>query len=178
MPATRRPTACAKNASSPPSTDWLATLTDPEHLDTTVAAIVAADRDTDPEPAEVTRARRQHRQLHVELDRMLAAIRAGMDPDLAAGETRKIQADIAAADALIDRWEDSTERVTPLVDADVHRAITEAGGIVGLLATADRTDRAALYQALGLKLTYEREAATGQERVHAQLQLCSGGGGI
>ena len=42
---------------------WLATLTDAEHLDATVAAIVAADDDGEPEPSEVTRARRQQQHL-------------------------------------------------------------------------------------------------------------------
>jgi hypothetical protein len=34
---------------------------------------------------------------------MLAAIRAGMDPELAASQTRKIQADIAAAESVIEK---------------------------------------------------------------------------
>lgn len=59
--------------------DWLATITDPDHLDSTVAAILAVDRASDPEPPEVMRARRQQTQLRTELERMLAAIRAGMD---------------------------------------------------------------------------------------------------
>ena len=156
---------------------WLATLTDAGHLDATVAAIVAADADGEPEPAEVTRARRQQQQLRLELDRVLAAIRAGMDPALATIETRKIQADIATADAIIERWERSTDRPRPLTDADVRQALTSAGGLVGLLAGADRTERTALYQALGIRLTFEKQT-TGQDLVHARLQLSGGGGGI
>src|SRR5204863_6274080 len=43
--------------------EWLGTLTDPDHLDATVDAILEADRAADPEPAEVGRARRQQQQL-------------------------------------------------------------------------------------------------------------------
>ena len=156
---------------------WLAALTDPEHLDATIEAVLTADRESDPEPADVTRARRQQRQLRTELDRMLAAIRAGMDPELAATETRKIQADIASAQAIVDRWERSAERPRPLTEADVRSALTDAGGLVGLLAAADRTERTALYRALGIRLTYEKQT-TGQEVIRARLQLSGGGGRI
>src|SRR2546430_10976024 len=53
-------------------------------------------------------------QLETELDRMLAAIRAGMDPALAASETRKIQADLTTTGAAIEQWERSHERPATL----------------------------------------------------------------
>ena len=109
---------------------------------------------------------------------MLAAIRAGMDPQLAATETRKIQADIAAAEAVVERWERSAARPRPLTQAEVRDAIDQADGLVGLLDAADRAERASLYRALGLTLRYEKEAPTGVERVHARLELCGCGGGI
>ena len=107
---------------------------------------------------------------------MLAAIRAGVDPVIAATETRKIQADIIAAESVIDRWELSGERSSPLTDVDVREAIVVAGGLVGLLDEADRAERTALYRALGLRLSYEKQR-TGRELVHARLDLCSSGGG-
>ena len=71
----------------------------------------------------------------------------------------------------------STDRTAALTEPDVRRVLAETGGLVGLLATADRTERTALYRALGLRLTYEKQT-TGQEHVHARLQLRSGGGRI
>ena len=100
-----------------------------------------------------------------------------MDPALATIETRKIQADIATAESIVERWERSGDRPRPLTEGDVRHALTKAGGLVGLLADADRTERTALYQALGIRLTYEKQT-TGQELVHARLQLSGGGGGI
>lgn len=157
---------------------WLDILTDPDHIDATVAAIVAADEAGDPEPAELVQARRQCQRLERELDRMLAAIRAGMDPALAAGQTRKIQAEIANARSTIREWEHSHTTTAPLSECEVRDALTAAGGLVAILASADRTERAALYRALGLTLRYEKEAPTGEERVHVRLELCRGGGRI
>lgn len=157
---------------------WLTTLAAPEAIDATVAAILRADGGSTGEPVEVTEARRRSRELHVELDRMLAAIRAGMDPELAAGETKKIQGEIAAAAALITRWEQSTEGVAPLTETQVRAALLEAEGLIGLLDRADRADRADLYRALGLTLRYNKEAATGVERIHVRSQLSSSGGRI
>ena len=157
---------------------WLDRLTDAEHIETTVGAILGADRSAEAEPLEVAQARRRRQRLELELDRMLAAIRAGMDPVLAANQTRKIQADIVAADSIIDRWERSQHRSAPLKECEVRDALTQAGGLVVMLARADRADRAALYRALGLSLRYEKQAPTGQERVHVRLELCRGGGRI
>ncbi|HMC52224.1 MAG TPA: hypothetical protein VKI64_05640, partial [Acidimicrobiales bacterium] len=60
---------------------------------------------------------------------------------------------------------------------DVRSALADAEGLIGLLAIADRTERTALYRALGIRLTYEKQT-TGQELVRARLQLSGGGGGI
>ena len=54
-----------------------------------------AEKNNDAEPPDVTRARLHERRLEEELNRVIAAIRAGMDPALAAGQTREIQASIA-----------------------------------------------------------------------------------
>jgi hypothetical protein len=126
----------------------------------------------------LVQARRQCQRLEEELDRMLAAIRAGMDPALAAGETRKIQAEIADARSTIREWEHSHATTAPLNECEVRDALTAAGGLVAILASADRTERAALYRALGLTLRYEKQAPTGEERVHVRLELCRGGGRI
>lgn len=67
---------------------------------------------------------------------------------------------------------------TPNTEGDVREALHEFHGIVGLLEGASRTDRADLYQRLGLELEYEREAATGREIVRARSQLCRGGGTV
>lgn len=60
----------------------------------------------------------------------------------------------------------------------MRATLTEASGPVAMLASAERAELTALYRTLGLSLQYEKEAATGAERVRARLQLSCGGGGI
>jgi hypothetical protein len=121
---------------------WLGLLTSPERLNATVAEILSADANQAIEPAHVSVARQRERRLYVELDRMLAAIRAGMDPQLAAPETRKIQADLAEAAAIITAWKGSHERAAALTEHQVREALGATADLVRLLNRADRTERA------------------------------------
>ena len=157
---------------------WLDHITHPDHVEATVADVLAADARRGSEPEFVTALRRRVQQLNTELDRMLAAIRAGMDPQLAASETRKIQSELADADAKIGQWEASGQAVRPLTDADVRESLTAAGGLVALLKRASRVDRADFYRGMGLKLRYVKEAPTGLETIHARLELRRSGGRI
>jgi len=81
------------------------------------------------------------------------------------------------ARSTIREWERTHITTAPLSECEVRDALTAAGGLVAVLA-ADRTERAALYRALGLTLRYEKQAPTGEERVHVRLELCRGGGRI
>ena len=117
---------------------WLGARMGRYHLDSTVAAILAADKKADAEPPEVTQARHREQRLGVELERVLAAIRAGMDPVLAAGQTRKIQADLMAARSVIERWGHSHEPPPPLGEPGVRAVLTEARGLVKLLEEQPR----------------------------------------
>lgn len=156
--------------------DWLATtFTHSEVIDTTVAAILEADRNTTEEPLDVTAARGQLMRSHTELNRMLAAVRAGMDPELAAPETRKIQADLVNAKRTIGAWERTHRKPARLTENQVRNAVTGTADLVRLLGTADRVLRTALYSALGLTIRYTREAPSGLERIHARLELTGNG---
>jgi hypothetical protein len=136
---------------------WLGTLTDPDRIGSTVAAILDADNKTLAEPAGVAQARQRERRLQGELERVVAALRAGMDPVLAAGESRKIQAEIVGARSVIDDWGRSRERPGLLAEADVRAVLREAGGLINISGEADRAERASLYRALGLSLRYEKK---------------------
>ena len=94
------------------------------------------------------------------------------------GRDREIQAEIASASAIIDAWEQSAERTAPLTEEAVRLATAESWRDRRALREGDPTEQAELYKALGLSLTDEKEAATGEERVLARLQLSGGGGGI
>jgi site-specific DNA recombinase len=157
---------------------WLREVTQPKRLRATVAAIVEADKDAEVVPSGVTRAIHDRARLEEELNRMLAAVRAGMDPALAAATTRSIQSELKNAESVLDRWGHEHPKTAPLDAKEVSARITEARGIVDLLATADRPERASFYQALCIELRYENERQTGRELIRARSTLRSGGGRI
>ena len=137
--------------------------------------MLAAGADQQPEPTEVQAARRALRDLPVELDRVLAAIRAGMDPDLATATTKQIQRDISAAQATLAAWEPNQSTKTLTAD-DIAAALDHAGDLAGLLAEAERETRARLYRTLDLVLNLD--PVGDPPTLDVRLQLCGGGGRI
>jgi hypothetical protein len=138
--------------------------------------VLAAEADQPAEPAEIQAARRALRELPVELDRVLAAIRAGMDPNLATSTTKQIQAELAAAEATIAAWEHANQPSLPLAADDIHQALEHAGDLAGILAEAERETRARLYRTLDLVLNLD--PVGDPPTLDVRLQLCGGGGRI
>lgn len=155
---------------------WLGQLTDPDHREATIDAVLAAETDQPAEPTEIQTARRALRELPVELDRVLAAIRAGMDPDIATATTKQIQRELGAAQATVAAWEHEHQHAKPLSAEDIHQALDHAGDLAGLLADAERETRARLYRTLDLTLNLD--PVGDPPTLDVRLQLCGGGGGI
>lgn len=149
-------------------------LADAAHRDATIASVLAADAAGPQERPDVRAARQALCDLPVELDRVLAATRAGMDASLAAATTKQIQLDLAAAESAIVAWEQQHRTVRSLTAADVGAALDHAGDLAALLSTAERDSRARLYRTLGLELLLDPVG----NRVEARLQLRGGGGRI
>lgn len=123
---------------------WLGCITDADRRADTIAAVLAAEAEQPPEPAHIQAARRALRELPVELDRVLDAIRAGMDPQLATATTRKIQTELAAGEATIAAWDAEHDQLAPLTAEDVATALDHAGNLASLLVEAERETRARL----------------------------------
>lgn len=153
---------------------WLGHITDADHRDSTVAAVLAAEAEQPPEPAHVLAARRALRELPAELNRVLDAIQAGMDPQLATATTRKIQSQLAAAEAALAAWDAEHDLRQPLTADDITTALDHAGNLAALLAESERETRARLYRTLDLDLQLDPV----QETLAARLQLHGGGGRI
>jgi hypothetical protein len=105
---------------------------------------------------------------------LVAAIRAGMDANLAAATTKQIQLDLAAAESTVIAWEQQHRTVRSLSAKDVGAALDHAGDLAQLLQTAEREARARSYRTLGLELLLDPVG----NRVEARLQLSGGGGRI
>ena len=154
--------------------DWLNQLADSRHRNATIASVLAADAAGSPERPEVRTARRALATLPVELDRVLAAIRAGMDANLAAATTKQIQLDLASAESTVIAWEQQHRTVRSLSASDVAAALDHAGDLAKILKDAEREARARLYRTRGLELLLDPVG----NRVEARLQLSGGGGRI
>lgn len=111
-----------------------------------------------------------------ELERLVAALRAGMDPELAVTATRDVQRKPAAAKHTVDEWLSEGTALASLDETEIAAALTRVGGFAALLETATREDRADLYTALGICVEH---VVTGEaESARVSLELISGGGPI
>ena len=75
--------------------EWLADLTSPDRLDSTVMAILAADVHETTDSPELRRARLQASEARKKLTQYLDALEAGMDPALVTERTRVAQGELA-----------------------------------------------------------------------------------
>ncbi len=157
----------AKERILPVLDEWLDALTAPHQLDHTVAAIVEADSRRECEPAEVRRARSSAAAAKRRLDQLMAALEAGLDPQLAVGRVQRVQSELAAAEAVVGSHGRS---VTPSLEAeDVRNFLVEVGGLSALLVEADAATRHRIYEASGLALRYCR--VDNREKIRASLRV-------
>lgn len=148
--------------------NWLGQLTDPERIDETVQAIVAADSNRASEPPEIRRARRSLADARDRLDHLMAGLEAGLDPKLAVGRIRHAQTEVAVAEAIIARHD--RDNPDPLTEETVRSFLRELGGLQGLLAEAEPGERRRTYEAAGVALRYRRED-DGREALVAGLRV-------
>ncbi len=156
---------------------WLESLADPEIRAETIEAVLGADSAHSAEPADVRAARQTVINSEVELERLIAGVRAGLDPHLVVAQTKAVQLEKARAEQLLRDWHASHESAMPLTAELIDAALQHAGGVAPLLATADRQTRASLYRNLGIELTYNEEP-DGNPRIAVRYQLDGGGGRI
>lgn len=88
------------------------------------------------------------------IDRHLAALEAGLDPSLVAGRTRKAQADLAAAEAVLQSMPPAPD---PLTIEEVVATLEAVRALPQLLEEADAEVRHQVYKSLGINLRYRRD---------------------
>lgn len=88
-----------------------------------------------------------------------------MDPALYVQPSNRAQADLAAAQALIDRYHRA--EASTLRDDDVRDLLERLHSTVGRLEHADSEERRQYYQHIGLHLAYQRDGD--HEKVLASL---------
>ena len=132
--------------------EWLADLTSPDRLDSTVMAILAADAHETTDSPGLRRARLQASEAPKKLSQYLDALEAGMDPALVTERTRVAQGELASSNAVINACDSSG--AGELSEQQLRELLGGVGGLTTLLANSKSAERQQVYRAAGLHLRY------------------------
>ena len=147
--------------------NWLEELLSPEQHAGTVAQIVEASA-SQVDPA-IAAAERLKQEASAGIRRIVDAVAAGhLESSEVAERLRTLHEQVAAADTVLARRGD----VRPLSSEEVATVLAELGTMVELLTTATRQERAAFYQALRLRASYDPQ----ERAVDLSMALSAGGG--
>ncbi|WP_280414991.1 hypothetical protein [Nocardia carnea] len=129
---------------------WLAGLFDRERRASTSAVLLAAHND---DTTDIQRQSLRQRVLDAEsrLARHLAAIEAGVDPQALVVAMNTAQADKAAAEAELN----GLPKVRRFTETEIRKLVDALGDIRAVLTAGHPTDKAQLYQSLGLQARYQ-----------------------
>ena len=147
--------------------EWLADLTSPDRLDSTVMAILAADAQETTDSPELRRARLQASEARKKLSQYLDALEAGMDPALVTERTRVAQGELASSNAVINACDSSG--AGELSEQQLRELLEGVGGLTALLANSNSAERQQVYRAAGVHLRYQRSEEG--ERITASLRV-------
>lgn len=154
--------------------EWLGESFRPENVSRTVAAMATSQRTAD--ESELRRASIKSRLAlcDKQLESYKALLHAGTEPAIVAGWINNTTAERV----LLERDLASLPRVEPLSEVQIGQIVTELGDMVAALGTATPEQRVSLYEALGLRLTYEPDAhrVRLESRPAACTQVGVGGG--
>ncbi|WP_435592795.1 recombinase family protein [Nocardia sp. bgisy118] len=128
---------------------WLATLFHRTHRDRTIASLLAAQDDNDHDTHRAL-LRRRIADADAKLERHLAAIEAGVDPQVLVAAMNTAHADRAAAQTELK----NLPTIPRLTETEIRQLIDSLGDISAVLAAGARSDKADLYQALHLYIRY------------------------
>lgn len=128
---------------------WLSGMFDPRHRDRTVATLLdfqdSGDHDT-----HRALLRQRISDAQARLDRHLAAIEAGVDPQALVTAVNSAQADKAAAQAELAHL----PAVHQLTETEIRKLIDSLGDIRAVLTAGANSQKISLYQALHLDIRY------------------------
>jgi len=146
---------------------WLSKLFTPENIEATAASIVTADSEDRREDPEVARARITLVESERKLAKHLDGLEAGIPAEVIAPRIAATQREKAAAEAVLASAPPSPQ---PLTLDEVIETLSMLRDLPELLGAVEQADRAALYQALGLRVTYRRVGAVEQVRLRTSLR--------
>jgi site-specific DNA recombinase len=146
---------------------WLSKLFTPENIEATATSIVTADSEDRREDPEVARARITLVESERKLAKHLDGLEAGIPAEVIAPRIAAAQREKAAAEAVLASAPPTPQ---PLTLDEVIETLSMLRDLPELLGAVEQADRAALYQALGLRITYRRVGAAEQVRLRTSLR--------
>ena len=146
---------------------WLSKLFTPENIEATATSIVTADSEDRREDPEVARARITLVESERKLAKHLDGLEAGIPAEVIAPRIAATQREKAAAEAVLASAPPTPQ---PLTLDEVIETLSMLRDLPELLGAIEQADRAALYQALGLHVTYRRVGAVEQVRLRTSLR--------
>ena len=146
---------------------WLSKLFTPENIEATATSIVTADSEDRREDPEVARARIAVIECERKLAKHLDGLEAGIPAEVIAPRIAAAQREKGAAEAVIASAPPTPQ---PLMRDEVIETLSMLRDLPELLGAVEQADRAALYQALGLHVTYRRVGAVEQVRLRTSLR--------
>ena len=146
---------------------WLSKLFTPENIEATATSIVTADSEDRREDPEVARARIAVIECERKLAKHLDGLEAGIPAEVIAPRIAAAQREKGAAEAVIASAPPTPQ---PLMRDEVIETLSMLRDLPELLGAIEQADRATLYQALGLHVTYRRVGAVEQVRLRTSLR--------
>ncbi len=138
-----------KETAITPSIDrWLAQLFDDDHIDDTCAALEAATGQQPDDDSRRLAARRTIKACDSKLAKYRQALEAGTDPSIVGGWIEEVKLERKAAELRLRKTHPALSK------DDIRSLVLQSKGIVEILAQADPEDRRAVYQELGVSITY------------------------
>ena len=154
---------------------WLAQVFDPANLEETVALMLSASESTEGADAKMEAARRKIADCDDRLGKYRAALDSGADPSVVAEWMSEVQAEKLKAQAV-----QVAERPSEALSARSLRSMIEGlSEMAQVLAEADPKDKAEVYSALGIEVTYSPDlrilAVTSRPLARGQQSVSEGG---
>ncbi|MGV9612191.1 hypothetical protein [Nocardia xishanensis] len=128
---------------------WLATLFNRANRDRTIASLFTAQNSNDHDTHRAL-LRRRIADADAKLDRHLAAIESGVNPQALVAAMNTAQADKAAAQTELQNM----PTIPRLTETEIRKLIDSLGDIPAVIAAGARSDKADLYRALHLDIRY------------------------
>jgi site-specific DNA recombinase len=146
------PTVYVREAQIVPSLDdWIAGVFEPDRLEETCRALAETQEPAPEDGGRQEAARRTLADCDARLARYRKALEAGTDPSVVARWITEVQAERRAAE---EGLRQRRPAAAPTED-DIRAMIESLEDLVGVRSAAEPAKKAALYESLGLALTYE-----------------------